>query len=127
MNWNSSNFWADGGCAGNHLPKGNPGRKAYGSVSDGSEVKRLEYPHLSSNNEAEFETLLWLLQSLPSDPQKAPIIHMDSALVVNILTKGWNVKASNLRDVAEECEKLLPHRAKLVWVPREILVEKVGH
>lgn len=127
MDWNAKEFWCDGGCRGNHLPRGHKDRKAYGSISDGSEVKRLEFPDASSNNEAEFETLLWLLQSLPCDPTKAPIIHMDSALVVNILTKGWNVKASNLRDVAEECEKLLPHRAKLKWVPREELVEKVGH
>lgn len=127
MNWNSPNFWCDGGCRGNHLPRGHKDRLAYGSISDGSETKRLEFPDLSSNNEAEFETLLHLLLALPTDPEKAPTIYMDSALVVNILTKGWNVKASNLRDVAETCKALLPHRAKLKWVSRETLVEKVGH
>lgn len=129
MNWNSPEFWADGGCRGNHLPTGHKDRKAYGSISDGTGVKRLEFPDASSNNEAEFETLHYLLESLESfRSEKAPIIHMDSALVVNILTKGWNVKASNLRDVAEECKKFLKATgAKLIWVSRDEIEAKVGH
>ena len=127
MNWKSQEFYCDGGCRGNH--KFGP-REAYGSISDGETVERLTWYDARTNNEAEFATLHFLLSFLAPhyDPQRPPTIYMDSALVVNSLTKGWNVKAANLRGLFEDCETLLKGtKAKLKWVPREQIETKVGH
>jgi ribonuclease HI len=50
MNWNANEFWIDGGCRGNQA---HGKREAYGSISDGKTVKRLRFPSVSTNNEAE--------------------------------------------------------------------------
>jgi len=128
MNWNSPVFFVDGGCRGNHK-KGN--REAYGSISDGENVLRYKWDLANSNNEAEFGTLYQLLETLRDfeiDPTKGPTVYMDSKLVVNSLTKGWKIKAPNLVKAFQMAKRNVELTGvKLVWVPRHIIEEKVGH
>jgi ribonuclease HI len=128
MNWNSPNFWVDGGCHGNHLPAEQ--RRAYGSISDGVDAQHFDLPKAKSNNEAEFMSLNFLLSLLPGviDPSKGPLVHMDSKIVVNSLTKGWKIKADNLIPLHWASKALLHLTgAKLKWVPRDRIEAKVGH
>ena len=40
VNWNATEFWIDGGCLGNEA---HGKREAYGSISDGRTVERLQF------------------------------------------------------------------------------------
>ena len=129
MNWNASEFWVDGGCRGNHAHEK---REAYGSISDGTTVERLQFPNYHTNNEAEYMALLVLLVNLVSnrtDPQKPQTrIYTDSQLMVGQLTQSWKVDASNLLALHNEVAlRLRRSGAKLIWVPRSQIVKQLGH
>ena len=122
MNWKAKEFWVDGGCHNNG--KDNP--RAYGSVSDGTKILRREWPHLRTNNEAEYQTLLQCLIYLQSGG--AAIIYTDSGLVIGQLTKGWKVKAVGLVGLVGGCKQELARTgATLYWVHRDVMVERLGH
>ncbi len=124
MNYNSKEFWADGGC----LMNGRENPHPYGSYSDGIEIERLDFKPigLKTNNESEYATLLALLTMLPDN--LAPRIYTDSKLLVEQLTLGWKVKAKNLKRLHEWTALELGRvKAMLLWVPREQIVEKLGH
>ena len=129
MNWNASEFWVDGGCRGNHA-LGN--REAYGSISDGESVERLQFADAHTNNEAEYLALSALLGNLLSDrvdPQK-PVtrIYTDSQLMVGQLTQSWKVDAINLLTLHDEAALRLQRTgANLIWVPRPEIVKRLGH
>lgn len=129
VNWTASEFWIDGGCLGNQA---HGRREAYGSISDGKTVQRVQFPEGHTNNEAEYMILCFLLENLLRnrvDPQKPPTkIYTDSRLVVGHLTEGSKVKASNLlRFYNEAAPRLERTQAKLIWVPRPQIVKKLGH
>jgi len=70
-----------------------------------------------TNNEMEYQALYI---ALINDDSNNAEIFTDSQLLVGHLTKGWKVKATNLRGSFEMCSKLLSLRkAKLTWVPRD--------
>ena len=127
MNWNAPNFWIDGGCRGNHA---HGKREAYGSISDGKAIMRRRLAKARTNNEAEYMTLLASLKNIlmnRTDPTE-PTVYTDSQLMVGQLTQGSKVKAENLLALHEEAALLLAKtKAKLVWLTRPKIVEKLGH
>jgi ribonuclease HI len=129
VNWNASEFWIDGGCRGNQA---HGKRDAYGSISDGESVERLQFANARTNNEAEYMALLALLGNLLSNrvgPQKPQTrIYTDSQLVFGQLTQGSKVKAKNLLALHDEAALRLQRTgAKLIWVPRPEIVKRLGH
>jgi len=128
MNWNAAEFWIDGGCLGNNDAHGK--RNAYGSISDGKAIMRRRFAKARTNNEAEYTTLLAALKNMlmnRTDPN-GPTIYTDSQLMVGQLTQGSKVKAENLLALHDEVTLLLAKtKAKLVWLTRPKIVEKLGH
>lgn len=105
--------------------KGNPGpsRVGYIIVDKSGEVvdsNSVDIGH-GTNNEAEYQALVTLLGKLRDLKVQNVLIRGDSKLVVNQLTKGWKVKAGNLKPFAKEARELLNNNPnwKLKWVPRE--------
>src|SRR5260370_23945511 len=129
VNWDASEFWVDGGCRGNQA---HGKREAYGSMSDGETVERLQFANAQTNNEAEYMALLALLGNLldnRADPRKPQTnIYTDSQLVVGQLTQGSKVKAKNLLMLHNEAASRLRRTgANLVWVPRNQIVKRQGN
>lgn len=129
MNWNASRFWIDGGCLGNEA---HGKREAYGSISDGRTFERFQFADAQTNNEAEYRILIALLGNLLHDrvdPEKPQTdIYTDSQLLVGQLTQGWKVKANNLLSLHKEAASgLRKTGARLIKVPRDQIVEKLGH
>jgi ribonuclease HI len=128
LNWNATEFWIDGGCLGNNDAHGK--RNAYGSISDGKAIMRRRFAKARTNNEAEYTTLLAALKNMlmnRTDPN-GPTIYTDSQLMVGQLTQGSKVKAENLLALHDEAALLLAKtKAKLVWLSRGKIVEKLGH
>jgi ribonuclease HI len=129
VNWDASEFWVDGGCLGNQAYGK---RKAYGSISDGAAIMRVQFANARTSNEAEYMALSLLLGNLLShrvDPQKPQTnIYTDSLLVVGQLTQGSKVKAKNLLALHDEAAlRLQKTGANLVWVPRNQIVKQLGH
>lgn len=115
-------FWCDGGCHNNggSLPR------AYGSYSDGKNTWHHQFPKLETNNEAEYATLIRLLEQIPDG--SSPEIRTDSMLMVGHLQKDWKVKSRNLVEFYLLAKKHLERTgATLTWVPRKRIVEVLGH
>lgn len=122
--------YADGGC--NNLTKSN----GYGSFKviyeDGEEVvKRLEFPDIKSSNEAEYNTLIHLLDYLMHVPEEFldVDIYMDSKLVCEQVNGNWNVNAENIKPLNKLAIELIDvlDCCTLIWVPRKNLVRELGH
>jgi ribonuclease HI len=129
VDWDSPEFWIDGGCRGNQA---HGKREAYGSISDGETVQRVQFPDAHTNNEAEYMALSVLLGNLLSnrvDPRKPKTsIYTDSQLMVGQLAQGWKVNASNLFALHDEAASRLQRTgAKIIWVPRDQIVKRLGH
>ena len=88
-------------------------------------------------NEAEYRRLIAGLKDLAGRIQrvgKAPadyslLVHTDSQLMVGQVTRGWQVKAANVRPLVDEAATLIQTfgRCDLVKVPREEIVRVLGH
>jgi ribonuclease HI len=101
------------------------------------QMVRLDLGRGVTNNEAEYRTLIAALKDLVGRIQRAgksPIdysllIHTDSQLMVGQLTQGWQIKAANLRPLADEAGSLVRAfgRCDLVKVPRDEIVRVLGH
>jgi ribonuclease HI len=120
VNWNASEFWVDGGCRGNQA---HGKREAYGSISDGQTIERVQFANAHTNNEAEYMALLVLLGNLISnrvDSQKPETrIYTDSELVFGQPTRGSKAKAKNLLALHNEAaERLRRIGANLIGVPK---------
>ena len=73
-----------------------------------------------TNNEAEYEALIILLEEVRSRGLDGVAIKGDSSLVVNQVTGVWKIKEPRLRPLAERAAALLTDtRSTLSWVPRE--------
>lgn len=123
--------WCDGG-------KNKYG--GYGSylVDVEEEPKRLEYKLDTTNNEAEYLTLIALLNHVreiyQDSIQHQIIIYSDSELMISQLDenpkthRSYKVKAANLYPYWLHASHLLRETgAILKWVPREKIVKKLGH
>lgn len=121
--------------------KGNPG-KGYGSyvykgVVAQTEVVSVEYPGQTTNNEAEYRTMIDGLRSILNDLAGAGInpaelritVRSDSKLVVEQVNGNWKVKKAELRPLVIEAQSLL-NRFKswdLGWHSRTESVRILGH
>lgn len=122
-------YYVDGGCRGNHA-RGE--RQAYGSYC-GTDLAATHFdlPAAQTNNEAEYLSLIRLLEHLRDagdDAPRAITIYTDSNLMVGHLMVGYKVKAPNLRALVEEARVLLIQvGAVLEWREREEIVWHLGH
>jgi ribonuclease HI len=132
-------IYCDGGCSQN----GSQEARAYASYSleartGQKQVVRLkDLPRVTTNNEAEYVALIFALVDLRGRIERAGkrprdytvAVHTDSQLVVGQLTRGWKVKAANLRPLVDEAAVLLETfgRCDLVKVPRDEIVRILGH
>ena len=122
--------------------RGNPGQ-GYGSYQitrarDGkSRVRRLTYPGQTTNNEAEYMTLIEALTELTAGIEKAghnPAdfsveVKGDSQLVIYQVGGQWKVSQAHLRPLRDRAQALLRQfgQSKLTWHRRAKSVEVLGH
>ncbi len=123
--------------------KGNPGL-GYGSyriirARDGkARLRRLEYPgQTTTNNEAEYMTLIRALDELVKgirkaghDPRAFSVeVQGDSQLVIRQVQGQWKVSEPRLRPLCQQAQQLLREfsRAELNWHRRARSVEVLGH
>jgi ribonuclease HI len=109
---NKTKIWIDGSGAQFE------GQKAKALVLYEDGIKEyIEINQRKTNNEMEYQALY---TALINDKSINAEIFTDSQLLVGHLTKGWKVKAENLKGAFEMCSNLLSlKKAKLVWIPRE--------
>lgn len=120
---------------------GNPG-KGYGSyvykgVVNEPEPVQITYPGKTTNNEAEYLTLINALESAIAavrsngrDPAQLRIaVKTDSKLVVEQVCGRWKVKKAELRPLVQKAQTLLNQFASwtLSWHPRSESVRILGH
>jgi probable phosphoglycerate mutase len=117
------------------------GNHGYGSYQLSNRDGRKEAVRLdlgtATNNEAEYRTLIAAMKDLVGRIRRAGkcpsdyslLIHTDSQLVVGQLTQGWQIKATNLRPLADEAKGLMQAfgHCDLVKVPRDEIVRILGH
>ena len=102
----------DGGSKNN----GSPNSQAYGSyqlsVAGKQDTKRLQFPTGTTNNEAEYKSLIAALEDLIGRIQRAnrPVgeytleIRGDSALVINQVQGTWQTKKEHLRPLRDRAQ-----------------------
>lgn len=120
---------------------GNPG-KGYGSyvykgVVNRTEPVTVEYPGQTTNNEAEYRTMINGLQSILADLKAQEIdpsvlkaaVRSDSKLVIEQVNGRWKVKKAELRPLVRQALELLGEFASwdLAWHPRSESVRILGH
>ena len=127
----------DGGSQGN----GAANSRGYGSyqISAGkrAEIVRLEFPAGTTNNIAEWRSLIAALKDLAARIERAGKspsaytveIKGDSQLVINQAAGNWKVKQPHLRPLRDEAVGLLSRfkSLQLTWQPREESVAVLGH
>ena len=140
--------YVDGGCKNQQIPEK---RKAYGSfvIFDSSvnsvfpSVQGTENFENATNNEAEYKSLLTVLNALHyyslqkynGKKIKEIKIFCDSRLVVEQINGKFKCKANNLKLLLQQARnKLIKLSAlqsnpniKLEWTSRETIMEKLGH
>jgi ribonuclease HI len=119
-------LYCDGGA------RGNPGPAAIGAVLIDPETDppaRLatvsERIGVTTNNVAEYRSLIAGLEAARAFPSPAITVKADSQLVVRQLQGRYRVKQAHLRPLFEQAQALLAHYddVELVHVPREQNVE----
>ena len=132
-------IWADGGA----LQNGTRDAQGYASYllesrTGKRQIVRLnDLPGVTTNNEAEYVALLSALVDLRGRIERAGksphsysvVMHTDSQLLVGQLTRGWQIKAANLRPLVDEAKSLMGAFGccDLVKVPRDEIVRVLGH
>jgi ribonuclease HI len=104
--------------------RGNPGEAGAGAClvgDDGGVVWDCAvYLGRRTNNEAEYEALLRLLEEAGSRGLKELEVRGDSKLVICQVSREWKINKPHLRELASAAWKLMAGmRVRLVWVPRE--------
>ena len=97
----------------------------------------MQFPTGSTNNEAEYQSLIASLEDLTEvikaagkDPGNYSVqIQGDSRVVINQVTGEWQVKAPNLVPLYQQVQELLSGfgSVTVTWQPREKSVEILGH
>jgi ribonuclease HI len=127
----------DGGSKNN----GSPDAEGYGSyqlsVTGKREINRLQFPAGTTNNEAEYKSLIAALEDLLRRIQRANRaagdftleIRGDSALVINQVQGTWRTKQQHLRPLRDRAQSIVAlfKEVKFAWQPREESVKVVGH
>ena len=109
---------ADGGS------RGNPGPAGYGAVvtENGKIIAELfDVIGIATNNVAEYNGLLAGLTHVHQvDAQATVEVAMDSKLVVEQMSGRWQIKHSDMRDLAKQCRAAHdPSLVKYSWIPRD--------
>jgi ribonuclease HI len=105
--------------------RGNPGPAAIGyAVFDPHGTcleKNGRYIGPHTNNEAEYEALLWAIERARDHTRKVVKFHSDSELVVHQVNGVYRVKKAHLRKYIERIQKAVKgfESFRLVHVPRE--------
>ena len=102
--------------------RGNPGHAGAGAyITDGLEAvwECSEYLGFRTNNEAEYEALLFLLREVRVRGLRKIEIRGDSKLVVCQIHREWKINMPHLRKLAAEAWRLTEDMSvTLTWVPR---------
>jgi probable phosphoglycerate mutase len=120
--------------------RGNPGH-GYGSFTYKGSVVRwqtsITYPGLTTNNQAEYQTMIGGLRAILFDCETLGIppktigvdVRSDSQLLVNQVNGTWKIKHPGLRELHAEATNLLARfrRWELIWHPRAESVRILGH
>jgi len=106
--------YTDGACRG-----GNPGfcSCAWVLVWPNNDVSKHGYylgPERRTNNYAEYQGLIKLLEHLYTHSIRNVIIHCDSKLVVNQVNQKWEVNSDDLRPLMSKAYGLLVHGAHVL-------------
>jgi ribonuclease HI len=125
----------DGGSLGN--PGQGYGSFVYKGVINQLEPRSIEFPGQTTNNEAEYRTLvagletaLENIRSAGSDPANLSIaVKSDSKLVVEQVNGNWKVKKAELKPLVRQVLRLLQEFRDwtLSWHPRSESVRILGH
>lgn len=105
--------------------RGNPGPAAIGYAIFNPSGKCLErngrFIDEHTNNEAEYEALLWALNRARAYTQESVKFHSDSELVVHQVNGVYQVKKERLKDYVERIqqERRKFRSFRLIHVPRE--------
>jgi ribonuclease HI len=127
----------DGGSRKNGSPKA----EGYGSyqlsVAGKQDIKRLQFPAGTTNNEAEYKSLIAALEDLLRRIQRANRaardftleIRGDSALVINQVQGTWQTRQKHLRPLRDRAQAIVAlfKEVEFVWQPREESVKVLGH
>jgi ribonuclease HI len=127
----------DGGSKNNGRPKA----ESYGSyqlsVAGKQDIKRLRFQAGTTNNEAEYKSLIAALEDLLGRIQRANRaageftleIRGDSALVINQVQGTWQTKQQHLRPLRDRAQAIIAlfKQVEFVWQPREESVKVLGH
>ena len=110
---------ADGGS------RGNPGPAGYGAVvSEGGKIvaELYDYIGVATNNVAEYQGLIAGLIHIHSLDADATVeVQMDSKLVVEQMSGRWQIKHSNMRELASQARAAhTPSLVKYSWIPRDL-------
>jgi len=109
---------ADGGS------RGNPGPAGYGAVitENGKIVAELyDFIGIETNNVAEYNGLLAGLRKVHELDSSATVdVRMDSKLVVEQMSGGWQIKHPGMRELAKLCRDAHdPRLVSYTWIPRD--------
>jgi ribonuclease HI len=127
----------DGGSKNN----GSPDAEGYGSyqlaAAGKQDIKRLRFARGTTNNQAEYRSLIAALEDLLGRIQRANRaageftleIRGDSALVINQVQGTWKTKQQHLRPLRDRAQAIIAlfKEVEFVWQPREETVEVLGH
>jgi len=96
---------------------------------------RIPLFHVATNNEAEYEAMYLLLVHLyyfTPEFVDSFVVYSDSQLVVKTITDEWVIRKDTLLPYYIKAKGVLSklretHNIEIKWVPRKIIVEKLGH
>lgn len=103
--------------------RGNPGEAGAGAClvneSGGLIWECAEYLGQKTNNEAEYEALIMLLEEMRRRGLREVSVRGDSRLVINQVLGTWKVKEPRLKSLASRARELAATvKARPEWVPR---------
>lgn len=128
-------IWLDGGSKGN----GSDEAIGYGSYyfhnvdKNESAVRRLKFGKGMTNNEAEWNILISVLEMLLNASDADVKLFMDSKLIINQFNKTWKCKDPRMFTFREKAHELLSEleskniSINLSWLPRENIEIILGH
>lgn len=103
--------------------RGNPGEAGAGAclIDEGGGLlwECAEYLGEKTNNEAEYEALILLLEEMRRRGIEGIRVYGDSRLVINQVLGTWKIREPRLKPLAERAKELVAAlQAKPRWVPR---------
>jgi ribonuclease HI len=102
----------------------NPGEGAYGwalEYPDKTTMTGVQSLGVVTNNVAEYQGLIHLLEYALAHDVKRIRVYGDSKLIINQASGTWKVKAGELAPLAKQARELIAKfdSCELTWIPRE--------